>query len=111
MMMALVMLIIAGGFVLAEGQQEGADGGYVIGFSNGYIGNGWRTQMIDSVEDLAAFYKGKGWVKDIIIQNAGLDVNTQIGQIQNMIAMGVDLLLMWILIPKQRLIPVIEEAN
>ncbi len=107
---ALVMLAVTGGMVLAEGQQEKADGGFVVGFSNGYIGNGWRTQMIDSVEDLAAYYKGKGWISEIVIQNAGLDTNNQIGQIRNMIAMGVDLLL---IDPNSEtaLNPVIEEAN
>ena len=108
-LMALVMVTVTGGFVLAEGQQEKAEGGFVIGFSNGYIGNGWRTQMIDSVEDLGAYYQGKGWVDEIIVQNAGLDVNAQIGQIRNMIAMGVDLLL---IDPNSEtaLNPVIEEA-
>jgi ribose transport system substrate-binding protein len=82
---------------------------YLIGFSNGYIGNGWRTQMIDSVEDLAAFYKGQGIVEDVIIQNAGLDVNTQIAQVRNMINAGVDCL---IIDPNSEtaLNPVIEEA-
>lgn len=82
---------------------------YLIGFSNGYIGNGWRTQMIDSVEDLAAFYKGQGIVEDVIIQNAGLDVNAQIAQIRNMINAGVDCL---IIDPNSEtaLNPVIEEA-
>ena len=82
---------------------------YLIGFSNGYIGNGWRTQMIDSVEDLAAFYKGQGIVEDVIIQNAGLDVNAQIAQVRNMINAGVDCL---IIDPNSEtaLNPVIEEA-
>lgn len=85
-------------------------GPYTIGVSNGYIGNGWRTQMLDSIEDLAAFYEGQGLVEEVIIQNAGLDVNTQIAQIRNMINSGVDLLM---IDPNSEtaLNPVIEEAK
>lgn len=84
--------------------------GFVIGVSNGYIGNGWRTQMLDSIEKLAEYYKGKGLVKEVIIQNAGVDVNTQIAQIRNMINSGVDLLM---IDPNSEtaLNPVIEEAK
>jgi ribose transport system substrate-binding protein len=93
----------------AEEEAPAAQEKFLIGFSNGYIGNGWRTQMIDSVEDLAAFYKGQGIVEDVIIQNAGLDVNNQIAQIRNMINAGVDCLL---IDPNSEtaLNPVIEEA-
>ena len=82
---------------------------YLIGVSNGYIGNGWRTQMIDSIEDMAAFYKGQGIIEDVMVQNAGLDVNAQIAQIRNMINAGVDCLL---IDPNSEtaLNPVIEEA-
>ena len=82
---------------------------YLIGVSNGYIGNGWRTQMIDSIEDISAYYKGQGVIEDVIIQNAGLDVNAQIAQIRNMINAGVDCLL---IDPNSEtaLNPVIEEA-
>lgn len=82
---------------------------FLIGFSNGYIGNGWRTQMIDSVEKLAEYYKGQGLIEDVMIQNAGTDVNNQIAQIRNMINSGVDCLL---IDPNSEtaLNPVIEEA-
>ena len=84
-------------------------GGFVVGVSNGYIGNSWRTQMIDSIEKLGEFYKGKGWVKEIIVQNAGLDTNNQIAQIRNMINGKVDILLVD---PNSEtaLNPVLEEA-
>ncbi|MBO9600707.1 MAG: ABC transporter substrate-binding protein, partial [Cohnella sp.] len=81
----------------------------VVGVSNGYIGNGWRTQMTEAIENLAAEYKEKGWIKDIIVQHAGVDVNNQIAQIRNMINAKVDLLL---IDPNSEtaLNPVIEEA-
>ncbi len=85
------------------------EGGFVIGVSNGYIGNGWRTQMIDSIEKLGEYYKGQGLIKEIIIQNAGVDVNNQIAQIRNLINAEVDLLM---IDPNSEtaLNPVIEEA-
>lgn len=46
------------------------EGGYVIGVSNGYIGNGWRTQMINSIEKLGEYYKGQGLVKEVIVQKS-----------------------------------------
>ncbi|MFC4302537.1 ABC transporter substrate-binding protein [Cohnella boryungensis] len=81
----------------------------VVGMSNGYIGNGWRTQMTEAIEQLAEEYKKKGWVEKIIVQHAGVDVNNQIAQIRNMINAKVDLLL---IDPNSEtaLNPVIEEA-
>lgn len=83
---------------------------FVIGFSNGYIGNGWRTQMIDDAEKLLEYYKGQGVIDKMIVQNAGLDVNNQIAQIRNMINAKVDLLM---IDPNSEtaLNPVIEEAT
>jgi len=84
-------------------------GKFVIGLSNGYIGNGWRNQMIEDAEKLAKFYKDKGILDKLIVQNAGLDVSAQIAQIKNMINAKVDLLL---IDPNSEtaLNPVIEEA-
>lgn len=81
----------------------------VVGVSNGYIGNGWRTQMTEDIEKLAEDYKQKGWIEKIIVQHAGVDVNNQIAQIRNMINSKVDLLL---IDPNSEtaLNPVIEEA-
>jgi ribose transport system substrate-binding protein len=65
----------------------------VVGMSNGYIGNGWRTQMTEAIEELAEEYKKQGLIEKLIVQHAGVDVNNQISQIRNMINAGVDLLL------------------
>jgi ribose transport system substrate-binding protein len=117
---AWILLVIAfvamsGTFAFAAGEQEAGgagedmEGGWVVGVSNGYIGNSWRTQMIDSIEKLGQFYMGQGLIDEIIVQNAGLDTNNQIAQIRNMIAERVDLLL---IDPNSEtaLNPVIEEA-
>ena len=66
---------------------------FTIGFSNGYIGNNWRTQMIEDTEQLFEQYREMGLVDELIVQNAGLSVPTQIAQIRNMINAGVDAIL------------------
>jgi ribose transport system substrate-binding protein len=81
----------------------------VVGMSNGYIGNGWRTQMSEAIEKLADDYKAKGWIDKLIVQHAGVDVNNQISQIRNMINANVDLLLIDAN-SETALNPVIDEA-
>lgn len=83
---------------------------FVVGISNGFIGNGWRTQMIEDIEILGEEYKEKGLIDEIIIQHAGVDVNNQIAQIRNMINAEVDLLLINPNSPNA-LNPVISEAE
>lgn len=88
----------------AEGQK------FTVGLSNGPFTHSWRVQMAESLREEVEFYKEKGWVDKLIIQNAGPDVNTQIAQIRNLIVSGVDLLL---INPNSltALNPVIEEAK
>ncbi len=113
LVLVLISVVLAGG-LFAGGQGEPAESGdntgpFLVGVSNGYIGNSWRTQMIDSIESLGQYYRGQGLISDIIVQNTGLDTNAQIAAIRNMIAQGVDLLL---IDPNSEtaLNPVIEEA-
>ncbi|NPV53439.1 MAG: substrate-binding domain-containing protein [Firmicutes bacterium] len=83
---------------------------YTVGLSNGPFTHSWRVQMIESLHQEFEFYKKQGLVDRLIIQNAGPDVGTQIAQIRNLIASGVDLLL---INPNSStaLNPVIEEAQ
>jgi ribose transport system substrate-binding protein len=110
LLLAIILIISAFAIAGCDKAEAKEQEGFTIGVSNGYIGNGWRTQMLDSIDKLGEYYKGKGFVKEIIVQNAGLDVNTQIAHIRNMINSGVDLLL---IDPNSEtaLNPVIEEAK
>jgi len=64
-----------------------------VGLSNTFM-YPWRAQMIDNMERMFDYYKGKGWVEgNLIVQHAGVDTNAQIAQIRNMVNDGVDLLL------------------
>ena len=80
-----------------------------VGYSNGPITHAWRTQMMADIQQDFNLYKGMGWCDELIIQNAGFDVDLQINQIRNLINSGVDLLL---INPNSvtALNPVIEEA-
>lgn len=84
--------------------------GFTVGISNGYIGNNWRTQMLEDIQDGLEEYKQQGLIDKVIIQNAGLDINNQIVQIRNMINSNVDLLM---IDPNSEtsLNPIIEEAH
>lgn len=108
----VVLLSIAIPFsVFAGGAQEaGGEEKFNVGLSNGPFTHSWRVEMIESIQEEFAFYKEKGIVDKLTIQNAGTDVNTQIAQIRNLIASGIDLLL---IIPNSAtaLTPVIEEAQ
>jgi ribose transport system substrate-binding protein len=80
----------------AGGEEEGVTGAekeIVIGVSNGYFGNEWRTQDIEGIQKVFEFYRGKGMVADLIIQHAGGDINQQIQQSRVMINEGVDVLM------------------
>lgn len=71
-----------------EGTVEGS--GFKIGFANGYIGNTWRSQFVDSVEQVAEEYKAQGIISDYQIANSNADVNQQLNQINAMINSGMD---------------------
>jgi ribose transport system substrate-binding protein len=61
----------------------------VIGLSNGYFGTEWRNQMVHGAELQFDEYKSKGMAKQLVVQQAGADVNQQIQDIRNMIRQGV----------------------
>lgn len=82
----------------------------VIGVSNGYVGNNWRNQMLEGLQSQFEMYKAKELVDELIVKNAGLDVDDQIEQIRSLIEMDVDLLM---IDPndEDKLNGVIEEAH
>lgn len=83
--------------VFAAGEQEkasaGGGGDYTIGVSNSWYGNSWRESMMDSIAEVAAYYKGRDMIEGIITQQSGGDVQLQIQQIRNMINQGVDMII------------------
>lgn len=88
--LVLLCICITSLFGVTEGQAKDK---VVIGISNGYYGTDWRTQMVEDIETVFSFYKGKDMVDEIVFQHAGGDINLQIQQSRNLIAMGVDVLM------------------
>lgn len=63
---------------------------YVIGVSNVSVANSWRVQMIEEFRQVA---KENPEIKDIIITDAGGDINKQISDIEDLLAQEVDALI------------------
>lgn len=89
----ILVIILIGAGVLSYLINHGKGGPYIVGVSNGYIGNNWRTQMLDDLDSMSQQYIGDQLIKEIIVKNAGNDVNNQILQIRYLIDSDVDLLL------------------
>jgi ribose transport system substrate-binding protein len=64
----------------------------VIGLSNGYFGTEWRDQMVAGARLQFDEYQSKGMAKQLVVQQAGADVNQQIQDIRNMIQQGVSVI-------------------
>ena len=92
-----------------EGDDEGdagGDGEYVIGVSNTLTGNGWREQMVCSVqaESLAS-----GQVSNVVVMSENAGPTEQVQHLQNLISEGVDAIVVNPSDPEQ-LNGIIEEA-
>lgn len=103
-----LFVVCVTGLAFASGTKEGTGGSasslpsylvakkpgpYVIGVSNAFVGNSFRVEEIAEVQYAAEEMKSKGILKDVIIASATGDTAMQIQQIQNLIAKGVDAIL------------------
>lgn len=75
---------------LAGATSPAAADGYVIGVSNTITGNGWREEMICSIK-AQALVSGK--VESLNIQHRNTDAAGQLEDIRNLVAAGVDALI------------------
>jgi ribose transport system substrate-binding protein len=75
---------------MANGANFKKRGPYRIGFSNGFSGNTWRTEMLAS---LNAEAKRHPDIKDLIIVDGQGDITKQVNDIQNLAAQDVDAIL------------------
>ncbi|MBC7809951.1 MAG: ABC transporter substrate-binding protein [Burkholderiales bacterium] len=71
-------------------QLEAKEGPFTIGISNSFIGNAWRTQMIQMAQAFAQEPEIAEQIEELIVVSSGQDVEAQIGQMDIMIALGVD---------------------
>ena len=79
---------------------------YKVGFSNVWVGNTWGVQCVNELE---AFLKNNDQVSEYYIYNADNDVNKQISDIEDLIAKGVDMLILQP-ISAESVAAVVEEA-
>ena len=64
---------------------------YTIGVSNGFVASEWRTLMVQDLEATAQAIEDElGITIDLVFENADVDVQGQIQQIQNLLNRGVD---------------------
>jgi ribose transport system substrate-binding protein len=70
------------------------EGPYTIGLSNSFIGNAWRTQMIQMAQAWAASPDIDPLIEELIVVSTGEDVEAQIAAMDNMIALGVDAIIL-----------------
>ncbi len=107
-LIGLALLLVAAGFGMAVGEQEGAEaGGYVIGLSNFSLGNSWRVQMVEEAKYGAEQHSDL--VRELIVTEAEGSVEKQIADIEDLIAKKVDAILITAANPKA-LVPVVGKA-
>lgn len=63
---------------------------FVLGFSNISVVNTWRVQMVEELKYEASLHPE---ISDVIVADAGGDVNKQVADIESLTARGVDALL------------------
>ncbi len=68
-------------------------GPYRIAFANGFIGNGWRVQMLQTLKAYAAQPAVAAQIKELRIVSVGTDVSAQIAAMDNFISAGFDAIL------------------
>jgi ribose transport system substrate-binding protein len=66
---------------------------FTIGVSNPFISSEYRTQMIAELQEINKEYMDKGIANELVIESADTDVAGQIQQLQNLMAKGVDAIL------------------
>lgn len=95
-----------GGTTGGDDDAAAGDGDYVIGVSNTLAGNGWREQMICSIQAESA---ASGEVSDVVVISENAGPTDQVQHLQSLISDGVDAIVVNPSDPEQ-LNGIIEEA-
>jgi ribose transport system substrate-binding protein len=91
---------------MVDTSQFKKDGPYKIGFSNIGVFNSWRVQMVRELEQEASLHPE---IAELYITDANSDINKQIADIEDLLAKGIDALLVTPASP-DALVPVVEKA-
>lgn len=84
-------------------------GEWKIALSNSYIGNAWRSQMVNTFTAYAENLKEAGVISDYYASSSGQDPEAQINEIRNMMSEGYDAIIVDAA-SSTALIPICEEA-
>jgi ribose transport system substrate-binding protein len=87
-----------------------ADPPYNLALSNSYIGNVWRTQMINMAKVFVTRPDIKPLVKDFQVASSGEDVSAQIAQTENMVSAGAQAIIINAINP-DALVPTVNKAR
>jgi ribose transport system substrate-binding protein len=79
------------GLVFSEPSRAAAP---VIALSNGYYGNTWRHQMVESFESVAQEAKKQGLISDYVVLNGDGSVNQQMSEMTDLILKHVNVIAM-----------------
>ncbi len=85
-----------------------ADGGWVIGYDSYFVGNTWSAQL--EAEFLSAVEREGDRVADVVVTQSDNDAQTQISNLQSMVARGVDAIIVTPISP-EGIAPVLEQAK
>ena len=113
LIMVLSLAACGGEKAPVEENNEGREtktSGFKIGYSIGYVGNAWRSQLVSALEEVAEEYKADGTIAEFQVVSADNDSTTQISQCNAMLAEGLDALLICAVSPTT-LTSVVETAK
>lgn len=89
------------------GNLENESDGIVVGYDSYFVGNTWSAQL--EAEFLSATERQSGELDDVIVTQSDNDAQTQISNVQSMIAREVDVIILTPISP-EGISPVLEQA-
>lgn len=109
---ALVLSACSGGGTPSGSSAGSGTGGaakkYVIGYDSYFVGNTWSAQL--EAEFTSATKRDASQISDVIMTQSNNDAQTQISNIQSMIARNVDAIIVTPISP-EGIVPVLEQAK
>lgn len=92
----------------ADAPEAGASDGIVIGYDSYFVGNTWSAQL--EAEFSSAVARAGDELEDVIITQSNDDAQTQISNVQSLIARNVDAIIVTPISP-EGIAPVLEQAS
>lgn len=92
----------------SSAEPDTTDDGFVIGYDSYFVGNTWSAQL--EAEFSSAATRLSDQIDDVIITQSNNDAQTQISNVQSLIARGVDAIIVTPISP-EGIAPVLEQAE